>query len=171
MNPEWKGILKIVEAKQIRNGHIIWQSTNLYNTIHTGGEEMILKTLFYNDGTMPPSYYYLGLDNRASISYANTMNDLVDEPAGSGYTRQQLSSSTTSSGWAVSSGSLLHKAVSNIVSFQATSSYGPVGNLFLTDKSNNTGYLISSVALTSSVTMSPGDVLSLRMTLSLRDCP
>ncbi len=163
--------MKIVEAKQTRGSHVVWQSASLYNMIHTGGEEMILKTLFYNDGTMPPAYYYLGLDNRASISYADTMGSLVDEPSGSGYTRQQLSSSTTSSGWQVSSGAMLHKAVSNIVSFQATSAYGPIGNLFLTDKSDNTGYLISSVALTSSVTMSPGDVLSLRMTLSLKDCP
>lgn len=171
MNPEWKGILKIVEIKHTRGDHVVWQSNNLYNMIHTGGEEMILKTLFYNDGTMPPSYYYLGLDNRVTIAYSDTMSSLIDEPSGSGYTRQQLSSSTASSGWLVSSGTSLHKAVSNIVSFQATSSYGPVGNLFLTDKSDNTGYLISSVALTSSVTMSPGDILSLRMTLSLKDCP
>jgi len=171
MKTDWNGIMKIVEARQTRAGVTIWESTNLYNMLHTGGEEMILKTLFYNDGSMPPSYYYLGLDNRALIEYANNMGSLVDEPAGSGYIRQQLKSSTESSGWLVNTGDMLHKAVSNIVSFQATSSYGPISNLFLTNAPNNSGYLISSVALTSSLTMSAGDVLSLRMTLSLRDCP
>ncbi len=172
MKENWHGIMKIVEITQTRHGKVIWKQENLYNILHSEGEELILKTLFYNDGTLPPTYYYLGLDNRNTIAYADTMSSLIDEPAGSGYSRQQLSSSSTgTTGWTISVGTSLHKAVSNIVSFNATGSYGPVQTLFLTDASDNSGKLISSVALNSAVTMSSGDVLSLRMTLSLKDCP
>lgn len=169
---EWRGILKIPEIKLVRSGEVVWKQENLRNLLHSGGEEMILKTLFYNDGTMPPAYYYLGLDARGSINYSDTMNDLVNEPSGSGYQRQSLqSSSVGSAGFSITTGTLLHKAVSNIVSFGATGTYGPVYNLFLTDASDNSGNLISSVALSSPVTVYSGDTLSLRMTLSLKDCP
>lgn len=172
MRKSWNGILKIVEATISRENKVIWKNENLYNLLHSEGEELILQTLFYNDGTLPPSYYYLGLDNRTTIAYADTMATLIDEPSGSGYTRQQLSSSSTgTSGWTVTVGTSLHKAVSNIVSFNATGSYGPVRTLFLTDASDNSGKLISSVSLSSPATLSSGDVLSVRMTLSLKDCP
>ena len=172
MKENWHGIMKIVEAKIVRNNEVIWKNENLYNILHSEGEELILQTLFYNDGSLPPPYYYLGLDNRATLAYSDNMISIIDEPAGSGYTRQQISSSSTgSTGWTITVGTLLHKAVTNIVSFNATSSYGPVSNLFLTDASDNTGKLISSVALSSPATLSAGDVLSVRMTLSLKDCP
>lgn len=169
---EWRGILRIPEMTITRGGDVVWRAENLRNMLHSGGEEMILKTLFYNDGTMPPQYYYLGLDGRATISYSDAMDDLVNEPSGSGYQRQPVeSSSDGSSGFAITTGTLLHKAVSNIVSFNATGTYGPVYNLFMTDASDNSGYLISSVALSSPATLYSGDVLSLRMTMSLKDCP
>ena len=169
---EWRGILKITEITLLRGGSVAWKDENLRNMLHSDGEEMILKTLFYNDGTMPPQYYYLGLDARATVAYSDTMNDLVGEPTGSGYQRQSLESSAEGySGFTITTGTLLHKAVSNIVSFSATGTYGPIYNLFLTDAADNTGYLISSVALSSPVTLYSGDVLSLRMTLSLKDCP
>jgi hypothetical protein len=172
MKENWNGIMKIVEAKIIRNNEVIWENKNLYNILHSDGESMILQTLFYNDGSMPPEYYYLGLDSRVELAYADTMEDIMDEPSGSGYTRQQISSSSmVNSGWNISMGTSLHKAVTNIVSFNATGSYGPVSNLFLTDASDNSGNLISSVSLSSPATLNSGDTLSLRMTLSLRDCP
>lgn len=173
MNKNWHGILKIVEAKQIRNGTIIWNANNMYNLLHSEGEEFILRTLFYNDGNSPPSAYYLGLDSRPSIAYADTMSNLIGEPSGYGYARQALNSSSTgNTGWTITTETSLHKALSNVVSFTASGgSYGPCYNLFLSNKSDNSGKLISSVALSTPATLSSGDILSLRMTLSLRDCP
>ena len=57
MKENWNGIMKIVEAKIIRNNEVIWENKNLYNILHSDGESMILQTLFYNDGSMPPEYY------------------------------------------------------------------------------------------------------------------
>jgi len=173
MNNNWRGILKIVEATHTRDGNIIWKANDMYNLLHSQGEQYILETLFYNDGTSPPSAYYLGLDARPTIAYADTMSSLIGEPTSNGYSRQPLNSSSSgSTGWTITTETSLHKALSNVVSFTASGgSYGPCYNLFLTNKSNNTGKLISSVALSTPATLSSGDVLSLRMTLSLKDCP
>ena len=173
MKTNWNGILKITHAQHIRNNEVIWEDKNLYNILHSQGEELFLKNLFYNDGTLPTPIYYLGLDSRAAIAYADSMTSLVGEPTGSGYTRQPLNSiSTGNTGWTISAETSIHKALSNVVSFVASGgSYGPMYNLFLTNKSDNTGSLISSVSLSTPSTLISGDVLSLRMTLSLRDCP
>ena len=173
MNNNWHGIMKITEAKQIRNGIVIWEAKNMYNLLHSDGEDYILKTLFYNDGTSPPTSYYLGLDARGTIAYADTMASITGEPSTNGYSRQPLNSSSTgSTGWTITSETSLHKALSNVVSFSASGGgYGPCPNLFLTNKSDNTGKLISSVVLSTPATLASGDTLSLRMTLSLKDCP
>jgi hypothetical protein len=171
MREKWNGIMKITEISHVRGGEIIWSDGGLYNILHSEGENFILQSLFHNDGTFPPEYYYLGLDSRVSVSYSDAMIDIVDEPVASGYSRQTLKSSSVGGGWSISTGAGLHKAVSNIVSFNATGSYGPVRNLFLTTESDDSGFLVSSVALSAPATLSPGDVLNLRMTLSLRDCP
>ena len=41
----------------------------------------------------------------------------------------------------------------------------------LLNKSNNSGNLISSAALSSAVTFASGDSITLRMSLQLKDCP
>lgn len=169
MREKWNGIMKVTEISHVRDGKVIWSDRDLYNILHSDGESFILQSLFHNDGTFPPEYYYLGLDSRSSVSYSDSMADIVDEPVAGGYTRQTLKSSSVGGGWSISTGNNLHKAVSNIVSFNATASYGPVYNLFLTTESDDSGFLVSSVVLSSPATLSPGDVLNLRMTLSLRD--
>lgn len=179
MRKDWHGILKILEIQQVRNNEIIWEHKNLYNMLHAEGEAYFLEVLFRNpnDGTLPPEFYYLGLDNRGSSDVEDTMADILDEPVGSGYSRQVVSSKPDQyTGWTITAGQTgnvtYNKALGSIITFNAAGgTWGPVTMLFLTDKANNSGNLISTVALASEVYMEDGDALNLRMALSLRDCP
>lgn len=169
MRRDWHGLIKILEIQHVRNGEVIWEDKNLYNTLHTEGEGLLLECLFANDGDTLPPLYYLGLDNRTTIDAADTMADVLDEPASNGYLRQTVSSVD---GWTISLHNGVHRALSQIVTFSASGgSWGPVQNLFMTDLSTNDGVLISTVPLSSPATLSDGDALNMRMALSLRDCP
>ena len=171
MNKNWFGLMKIIDFQHIRNGEIVYQEKDLYNVLHTDGEEFLLSALFTGgqDNSFIPDSYYLGLDNRTTVSASDEIGDLSGEPSTNGYTRQALSSTT---GFTVALSNGVNRATSNIVSFNATGgSWGPVRSLFLSDKVNNTGTLISSVLLSSATTVQNGDSVNLRMALSLRDCP
>lgn len=169
MRSDWHGLIKVLEIQHVRNGKVIWEDRNLYNMLHTNGEEFLLTALFNNDGTALPEYYYLGLDNRTVLLADQTMEDVEDEPSINGYSRQTLSSA---SGWDIELHNGVHRAVGNIITFTAVAgTWGPVQNLFLTDQPNNTGYLIASVPLSVSATLTDGDAINMRMALSLRDYP
>lgn len=179
MRKDWNGILKILEIQQVRNNQVIWEQKNIYNMLHSEGEAYFLEILFRNpnDGTLPPEFYYLGLDNRASPVVDDTMIDILDEPVGNAYARQLVSSKPDQpTGWIIVAGQsgeiTYNKALGSIITFNAAGGqWGPVTMLFMTDKVNNTGKLISTVDLASEVNMEDGDALNLRMALSLRDCP
>lgn len=167
MKNNWRGLMKILEINHIRDGKVIWSDKNIRNLFHTEGEQFMLMACFSNDGTVLPTSYYLGLDNRASPNVDDTMDDLVDEPTENGYTRQSLG---IDGGWNVEDVSGIYRAIGNIISFQAVGGeWGPVNNLFLTNKIDDTGYLISTVILSSELTMEADDVIGMRMSLSLRD--
>jgi len=169
MNKDWKGIIKVQEIQHVRRGRVIWEAKNLYNTLHTDGEEFMLQCLFANDGSMIPESYYLGLDARTSILVADTINDILDEPTENGYIRQSLGSD---GGWTVREVSGIHRAIGNIIAFSASGgSWGPVNNLFLTNQSGDDGVLLASVPLSSELTLDDGDAINMRMSLSLRDYP
>lgn len=167
-----QSIFEISEIKQLRKNEVIFEKYNLKNMLHYEGEEFFMSTLFSNEGTISENLYYLGLDNRSSIALSDSMSDIEDEPTGSGYIRQYVSSHTgEDSSWTVT----FHEdgyyiAKSSIISFIASGgSWGPVSNLFLTTESNNSGKLISTVQLESELSLSDGDVVNLRMTASLRN--
>lgn len=174
MRKDWHGLIKVLEIKHIRNGKVLWEAKDLYNMIHLEGDRFFLEALFVNDGTVLPTAYYLGLDARPAIAVGDTMADLVDEPDTNGYVRQQLSSET---GWRVQSitdseDNVIWRAIGNIITFSASGGdWGPVTNLFLTDKSDNTGTLLATVPLSQETSVSSGDSVSMRISLSLRDCP
>lgn len=175
MRKDWSGILKILEVEQVRKGEIIWSKKNLYNTLHNGGEGYFLEVLFNNpnDGTLPPEYYYLGLDARTEISVSDTMVDIIDEPTANGYFRQPVSSRPNQpTGWSVTTNDAYTKALCSIITFTAAGGeWGPVKNLFLTNQNDNDGILIASVALTDEAYLEDGDAINLRMALTLRDSP
>ncbi len=168
MKKDWNGVIKVLEVQHVRNGKVIWEDKNLYNMLHSGGEEFLLQCLFANDGTLIPDSYYLGLDARTSLIASDTMTDILDEPTEYGYIRQTLGNT----GWTVSPVSDVYRAIGNIITFSASGgSWGPVNNLFLTNESGDDGVLIASAVLSSELTLDSGDSINMRMSLSLRDYP
>ena len=169
----WHGIMKIEEIlHKNSNGDILYKEENIYNILHNQGEERILSAVFLggpSNNSFIPANYYLGLDNRATISVTQTLNDLSGEPYGNGYSRQPVSSTT---GFSITNNGTSCQARSNIVIFAATSgSWGPVINLFLTDASAGTsGYLYSTAVLASPIILSAGETISVRFTMALKNC-
>jgi len=161
----WNGILKLLSVEHIRGSRVIWKQENIYNQIHLKGEEFLLKCCFNNNGSYPPDEYYFGLDNRAAISNSDELADLLDEPTTNGYSRQARSSLT---GFNVELVNGSYRASSSIMTFSASGgSWGPVSNIFLATSAGSSGVLVSSAALSQSVTLTSGDSVNLRMALSL----
>ena len=169
----WHGIMKIDEIVQKdQTGKTIYKEENIYNILHAQGEERILSAVFIGgptNNTYIPTNYYLGLDNRATITTDQTLASLSGEPAGSGYSRQPASSVT---GFSIVNNGGIYQARSNIIIFAAISgSWGPVVNLFLTDASSGTsGNLYSTAVLSSPIILSSGETISVRFSLALKNC-
>lgn len=171
----WHGIMKVVEIKHLdQYGKLLWQQKNVKNMLHAEGEEFILRAVFtggYVNNTIIPEYYYLGMDNRTTPISADVMVSLLNEPTSTyGYQRQTLSpdgvfemSQSDSGHWIASS---------PIMAFRAQNgSWGPVRNVFLTDKDDNTGSLIASAQFDSPIIVNDGESITMRIALMLQDCP
>jgi hypothetical protein len=169
----WHGIMKIDEIIQKDpDGKVIYKEENIYNILHAQGEERILSAVFLGgptNNTYIPSSYYLGLDNRATISSDQTLASLSGEPSGNGYSRQPASSVT---GFSIINNGGVYQARSNVIIFAAVvGSWGPVINLFLTDASSGTaGNLYSTAVLASPIIISAGETISVRFSLALKNC-
>lgn len=173
MDKNWRGLLRIDAIEHVdANGKVIWREENLKNLLHKDGEEFVLLAVFTGGNTSNPFIpddFYFGLDNRTDIAAADTMADILDEPSGGGYARQTVSSTT---GFEHTVLNTVNRVTSDIITFSAGGAgWGPVKNLFFTDKSDGSGYLISSVELRNTVTLIAGESINLKMGLSLRDCP
>ncbi|MCK9459677.1 MAG: hypothetical protein M0R80_08565 [Proteobacteria bacterium] len=169
-----KHIIEILEIKHLsKNGTVLWEAYNLPNTLHISGEQFILLATFVGGitNTYIPASYYFGLDNRTSLDTADTLlTAAATEPATYGYNRAVVGSSGQ---FIVSVAMTGHNiATSPIVTFSAIGGpWGPVKNMFLSTTANNTGYLIASVPLLSSITLNAGEQVSARIGLGLKDCP
>lgn len=169
MRKDWHGLVKILEIQHVRDGKVIWEDKNLYNTLHVGGELFILTCCFDNDGTFPPAQYYFGLDNRATITTDDLISDVTDEPTANGYLRAAVNSAGQ---FSVDLANGVYRATSQIVTFSASGgSWGPVKNLFMATTSNDDGILIASSPLSASITVASGDSINMRMALALKDYP
>lgn len=165
MKKNWRGLMKILEIQHIRNGKVIWEDKNILNTFHAGGELFMLSCCF--DGTIPPANYYFGLDNRSIVTVEDLLTDIEDEPTSNGYNRATASSS---GGFTIDIVSGTYRAISQVIQFSATGlGYGPVSKLFMATTADNSGILIATTQLSSAVTLAGGEVLSMRMGLSLQD--
>lgn len=159
--------MKILDIQHLgENGELLWESKDIKNLMHQDGEEYLLRIAF-TGGTVPTNYH-LGLDNR-SVNLSNQdMDDLVGEPSGNGYQRQQVASSGE---FLLSLESNHYVAKSPIVAFRATTdSWGPVSKLFLTDQSDDSGYLISTADLGAERTIAAGQSITMRIGMSLKGC-
>lgn len=163
--------MTILEIKQWHNGEVIWKQRNVKNVLHIQGEEFILRAAFVggNVSTVIPATYFIGMDNREVVSDTDTMDDIFLEPSTDGYSRQPIASSGD---FTVVEEDGHFIAVGPLIAFEATGgTWGPVQNVFLTDTGDNDGSLISTAKLGNVVSVTDGDVLTLRISLALRDCP
>jgi hypothetical protein len=167
----WHGIMRVIELCQYdTQGQLVSKQHNLFNMLHTEGEEFLLRAAFTGGrvSDIIPEFYYLGLDNRQAPAADNTMDDLIGEPTGGGYERQEIASNGD---FAINTENEHMLATSPIVAFRATTgSWGPVSNLFLTTASDGSGYLISTVVLDTPVFLNSGNSVTMRIGLQLRQC-
>lgn len=163
-------MIVITEIKHLDvDGVVLWERHNVHNLFHSQGEQFLIQVAFATaTGTIVPANYYLGLDNRSSITLGDNLSFIFQEPTGNGYARQPISSST---GFAISLSNNNYQATSSIATFIATGgSWGPVQNLFLATSQTSTGFLLSSVALDASRSLTIGQQLTMRLALSLINC-
>jgi len=160
---------RVLEAKHLdQQGNVLWEATNLPNTFHIQGEEFLLKSSFHaGSGVSIPSAYYVGLDNRISVSIGDTLDNITGEPTTHGYIRQSVSSS---SGFGVSIVGVDWTAISKNLLFSAVGGgWGPVKNAFLTTGAGNVGFLIATVPLLAPRTLVNGETFTFRLSLGLRN--
>lgn len=164
---KWHGIMRVLEFQHIsETGEIIEKQLNLNNTIHLDGEKFILDVLFTSEQEVPENYY-LGLDNRSSLSASQTIDSLSEPLSTNGYERQPVASNGE---FSVSLVSGVYVATGPIIVFTASGgSIGPVKNLFITNEADDSGVLIASVRLTNTTTLSAGQSFSCRMGFTLQD--
>jgi len=172
MEKNWHGLLKILEIQHLdKNGNILWEKHNIHNILHKDGEEYLLRAAFTGGriSTIIPDDYFMGLDNRTDIDEDDEMIDIVGEPQFNGYERQPVSSSGD---FTLEFEDNHFVAVGPIVAFRATGggSWGPVQNMFFTDLADNSGFLISSIALDQTFTVETGESITMRLGVLLRDC-
>lgn len=168
MNKNWHGIMKLLEVtKNDINGNIVYKEENILNKLHQLGEQYIINSAFISNKA---DNFYFGLDARASIAHEDSMATIVNngnEPTINGYSRVLVSGN---GGFTLGQSSNVYFAQSPVVSFSAVSgSWGPVRNLFLTTKNDNTGILIASAALRENTVLNAGETLNVRLALTLRD--
>jgi len=165
-------LLKIDWIKHIRNDEILWEEKNLYNILHKRGEEYMLRALF-TGGNSPnaliPDDYFFGLDNRTTVLADDDFINLIGEPTTSGYLRQTVSSLGEITVSESEAG--IVRAITSIITFRAIGgTWGPVKNLFLTDRGDSNGFLIASVPAKAAFSVIDGDSVTMRMSIGLTAC-
>lgn len=137
---------------------------------HKAGETLNLNAMFATQQANVPAIYYVGLDNRSSLNYNDTLLSLLNEPPNNvyGYTRQPI---TSTNGFSVAFNGTHMQASSGIITFSAVGgNIGPVGNVFLATTPDNTGNLIVSMTLSSVQTIQSGQVLTVRLNFPFTSC-
>ena len=161
-------------------GEVLFKKYNLKNILHSEGEEYILKTLFTNDytpiraETNLPTFvvtsYYMGLDNRSSLSTSQSLTDIEDlETNGTGYTRQQVGKNSFQ---IIENSNGNYQANSPTIQFNCSGGTWTAKNIFLATSYSQlfTGpkKVISSVPLGSTLVISNGETVSMRIGLALK---
>lgn len=168
----WPGIMKIKEIQHWdSSNNLLAEYFNIKNLLHYEGEQFLLQAAFFGGkvSSIIPDYYYLGLDNRLAVAVADTISSLISEPYGGGYQRAEISSAGE---FAINFDNNHFVATSPIVAFRSTvGTWGPVSNLFLTANVDGEDKLISTAVLPSAIIMNPGDRVTMRIGMQLRECP
>jgi hypothetical protein len=168
----WHGIMKILEIQHLDSkNNVLWNAKNIYNLLHSEGEQFLLQAAFIGgrNSEIIPDFYYLGLDNRLTVTVSDTMADLISEPLGGGYERAEIASSGD---FSINFDNNHYIATSPIVAFRATTGFwGPVSNLFLTAEVGSEFKLISTAVLPSAIILNSGDAVTMRIGMQIREIP
>lgn len=165
----WPRFMRVVYLKHYSNNKLVSECYDMSNMLHISGQHFLLSACFNTIVQAIPSSYYIGLDNRTLIQLSDNMVNLVGEPSGYGYGRQPVSSVT---GWTITNYTLGVSATSPVVSFTASGgSYGPISNIFLTTKLDNTGSLIATAPVGGSRMINNNDIITMQLAVSLVDDP
>jgi hypothetical protein len=155
-------------------GNVIW-SDEIHNLFHDEGEKYFLARCLatnYAGYTATAAMVYMGLDNRVALAEGDVM-PVTDEPSTFGYARQGLSTSGIGVGgqdWVITQPAAAFQAKSKQVTFNAAGgAWGPVKNMFIATTSDNSGRLLSSLALTQERTINNGESLTADFTLALSE--
>jgi hypothetical protein len=148
------------------NKNIKFQQNNIKNIVHQAGEEYMLNVLFRQGqrvSSQTGSGYWLGLDNRTTLSATDIMSSVSGEPlVTTSYRRQEVST------WdAPIISNSVYVVKSSPVTFSAASvGWGPVSNIFLTTNKLG-GILISSAKLSQTISLASGQSIVMTISLSL----
>lgn len=148
-----------------KDGNLIW-SCEAPNSLADQGEQDVLDVYFR--GATAPTIFYLRLTN-TTPSDTSTLTALsAGEPSGNGYAPQEVERSSVGfPTLALDNGD--YQLTSKEVTFSASGgSWGPVAHAFLATTSNNTGKLISYVALSQSRTLQAGESLKVTYKIKLQ---
>ena len=147
-------------------GHLL-RVEHLHNIWHDEGEEYLIKAAFTEETTVPVSFY-LGLDARPALAEDDALADLVSEPSGSGYARVGIASDGTDWTSQQDGGTSDWECVSKTATFTASGGdWAAQLNIFLATTTDNSGKLLSSMALSASRTILDGESLACTYTVRI----
>jgi len=147
-----------------KHGNILYKDT-IKNILVDQGEFLMLDTFFRALNT--PTTFYVRLCNDI-VAETDTLSSVQNEPSGNGYVAAEVTRDNV--GWPtleLNSGD--YRVVSKELSYTASGGdIGPVNCAYLATTSDNSGYLISAVALALSRTVVDGDTLYLQLAVKLQ---
>lgn len=164
-------VFEVVDVQILdKNNNVVFEKKNILNTTHKNWQLYALNTLFNTSfGSTVPANYWIGLDNRGTITVNDTLSSLVGEPTTNNYARVSVSST---SGFTVSTDTDgNYQAVTSSLSWTAVGgTVGPVQNVFISTTQNSTGYLLGTIQFTETPrTLADGEKIILRTGINLKD--
>ena len=168
MEKPWNGLVVLEEllVTEKDTNNIIYKKENIRNVLNYGGQSLILSCMFM--GTTVPVEYYVGLDNRSTITANQTMADISGEPSGNGYQRQPLVNGTN---FEFVPAVTPPKVRSTTISFTGSGAGYSATDMFLCNV--NTGYsglLISTISFGTTLYITAGNVVSMKFAMTLGSC-
>lgn len=158
----WEGIW---EFRFLDKSGLVVAEYVVQNALANEGERLLLMTTFRSEEE--PAIFYLGLCNDTLVE-TDTLSDILNEPSGSGYSRQAIERNST--GWPtieLSDGD--YRLTSKYVTFTASGGdIGPVTTAFLATSSDNTGKLVAYASLPIERTILDGDSAQVRIKIKLK---
>jgi hypothetical protein len=167
MSKNWNGLVTIEELVVRNEDKIIYETKDLKNILHAGGQELFLGCMFKNFSI--PTTYYVGLDSRTNILADQDMNDISGEPNVSGYARQPLIKDTDFS-FATTTNPVKIRSSTVVFSYSGFA-YSATDMFLCTVATGTSGILISTVSFGTVINVSSSSTsVSMKFAMTLGSC-